>query len=321
MKKNLRRVLFSLCLAFSLVALFGALWGESLLFDASASGEPSSNNPRYAVNLVQPKFGGALEANSTQAERGSRVTITVTTEDGYTFNGLTVVDEEDNPLDITDLGGNKYRFIMPKGPVTVSGSFTWNSPYGDVANDDPNRDGIEFATNNGLMNGTGGGNFDSDAVFTRSQLVTVLWRMAGTPEAEGEGLAFSDVDPNGFYIHALAWATSTGVVSGYPDGRFGPDDPVTREQLAVLLHRRAVADGLVAAEEPAETDETADADTTEEADPLAAYPDAAQVALYARDAMVWAMDRRVLIARDGMLLPIRDCTRGEVATALYRVWG
>lgn len=309
MKKNLLRVLFSFCLAFSLVALFGALGGTGLLFDACASDEPSPNTDtvRYAVNLVQPAQGGALEVNFPQAERGSRVTVTVTTEEAYTFSSLSVTaDSDSSPLEVTDLGGGKYRFIMPKGSVTVRVTLNWDNPYTDVTPNDPNRDGIEFATNNGLMNGTGGGNFRADDTFTRGQLVTVLWRLAGTPEAEGD-VTFSDVDPNGYYIHALTWAASTKLVSGYPDGSFGPEDPVSREQLAVLLYRRAVADELDV--------------TVEQEDLLAAYPDGETVAIYAKEAVAWAMDRKVLAARDGMVMPSQDCTRGEVATALYRIWG
>lgn len=320
MKKNLVRVLFSLCLAFSLVALFGALCGDSLLFDASASGAPSPSSGEatlYAVNLVQPGQGGTLEVNFPRAERGSRVTVTATVNENYTFASLSVTADSDNsPLEVTALGNGKYRFIMPKGSVTVRAELNWNNPYGDVDPDDPNRDGIEFASNSGLMNGTGGGNFRANDTFSRGQLVTVLWRLAGTPETTAE-VAFPDVDPNGYYIHALAWASSTGLVSGYPDGTFGPEDPVSREQLAVFLYRRAAADGLDVTVSPAEID----AETGEALDPLADYADGESIALYAREAVTWAMEKGVLTARDGLVMPTRDCTRGEVATALYRIWG
>ncbi len=159
---------------------------------------------------------------------------------------------------------------------------------------------VEYAVQNGLMNGVGGDQFNPEGSMTRAMLVTVLWRFEGEPEA-GKN-TFSDV-PNGqWYTDAVAWAAANGVVNGVGNNRFAPEGKITREQMATILYRYAEKKGI---------------DTSKRAE-LGAFPDAKQVSAYAKDPVQWAVAEKIINGSDGKLLPQGDATRAQVATILMR---
>ena len=159
---------------------------------------------------------------------------------------------------------------------------------------------VEYAVQNGLMNGVGGDQFNPEGSMTRAMLVTVLWRFEGEPEA-GKN-TFSDV-PNGqWYTDAVAWAAANGVVNGVGNNRFDPEGKITREQMATILYRYAEKKGI---------------DTGKRAE-LGAFPDAKQVSAYAKDPVQWAVAEKIINGSDGKLLPQGDATRAQVATILMR---
>ena len=159
---------------------------------------------------------------------------------------------------------------------------------------------VEYAVQNGLMNGVGGDQFNPEGSMTRAMLVTVLWRFEGEPEA-GKN-TFSDV-PNGqWYTDAVAWAAANGVVNGVGNNRFDPEGKITREQMATILYRYAEKKGI---------------DTSKRAE-LGAFPDAKQVSAYAKDPVQWAVAEKIINGSDGKLLPQGDATRAQVATILMR---
>ena len=159
---------------------------------------------------------------------------------------------------------------------------------------------VEYAVQNGLMNGVGDGQFDPEGSMTRAMLVTVLWRFEGEPEAGTN--TFSDV-PNGqWYTDAVAWAAANGVVNGVGKNRFDPEGKITREQMATILYRYAEKKWI---------------DTSKRAE-LGAFPDAKQVSTYAKDAVQWAVAEKIINGSDGKLLPQGNATRAQVATILMR---
>ncbi|MDD6643669.1 MAG: S-layer homology domain-containing protein [Firmicutes bacterium] len=161
-------------------------------------------------------------------------------------------------------------------------------------------DAVEYAVENNLMNGVGGGNFDPEGSMTRAMLVTVLWRYEGEP-AEGEN-TFTDV-PNGtWYTGAVAWAAANGIVGGVGNGKFDPNGIITREQMATILFRYAQKRGL---------------DTSKRGD-LSVFPDSGKVSSWAKDAMRWAVAEKIINGSDGYLLPRGNATRAQVAALLMR---
>lgn len=317
MKKNRFRALICLCLALALIPLISLVGGDTAQaqdcaltsdspysYSPNTDGSGSGSASSYAISVTDP-VGGTLTPSARHAKYNAQVTITAEAAENYVFNSLTVTTEKGRVLELTDLGEGRFTFKMPRSKVIVTGQFTWVAPFEDVAADDPNRDAIHFVYENNLMNGIGGGSFGSEKDFTRAQLVTVLWRLAGEPTPETLA-PFTDTDPNGYYTAALAWCYETGLVNGYPDGRFGPSDPVTREQLAVFLSRFAAAQEL---------------DMTINADVLADCADADAIAPYALESVQWALTRGALKTTGGKLNPAVTAARGEVAFALYLLWG
>ena len=163
-------------------------------------------------------------------------------------------------------------------------------------------DEIVEAVWRGLFNGTGTDTFEPDAQMTRAMFVTVLWRSAGSPDAQHEA-GFADVAADAYYAKAVAWAVETGVANGTGENRFSPDEPVTREQLATFLYRYAQAQGI----------------TLEKTKPSASFTDAGEIHTYAKDAMTWAVETGLLGGYpDGTIRPNAAATRAECAVLLLR---
>lgn len=174
-------------------------------------------------------------------------------------------------------------------------------PFTDVPEDAWYREAVEYAHTNGLMAGTAGGTFAPDAGLTRGMLVTILHRMENRPAAPVSG--FSDVESGKWYAEAINWAAANGIVVGYSDGRFGPDDSITREQLAVILYRYAGYKN---------DDIAAGAD-------LSFYADASAIGAYAKDALAWANGKGLINGDGNLLMPQGQATRAQTAAILMRL--
>ncbi len=173
------------------------------------------------------------------------------------------------------------------------------TPFLDVPDDAWYAPGVSFAYENGMMNGTGAGKFSPDGTATRAAVITILWRMSGSPSVERE-LTFSDVDDAAWYAGAVRWAVSTGVMTGYSEDEFGPDDRVSREQLAVIIYRYT------------------DASISEET-VLERFEDLADLSDWARNGMGWAVSLGIINGTDETTLsPRSGATRAQLAAILQR---
>lgn len=181
-------------------------------------------------------------------------------------------------------------------------------PFADVSADDYYYDAVLWAVRRGITAGTDAAHFSPSADCARSQLVTFLWRAAGKPKAEQAEQAahFSDVAADAYYAEAVRWAASLGIVTGYSDDCFGADDPITREQMAVMLYRFAKALGI---------------ETAQSGAPAQGFDDFEQVSAYAEEAVTWAANAAILRGADNRLMPQAPCTRAQIVTMLNRLLG
>lgn len=159
-------------------------------------------------------------------------------------------------------------------------------------------DGIDFMVRNGYMNGVAADTFDVEGSLTRAQLVTILYRIAGEPETSA-AIPFADVADGQWYTKAIVWAAENGIVKGVNETTFAPDDPITREQIAVILYRYAHEENT-------------------EDGKLTSFPDAKDISGYALEAMNWAVARGLINGSDGKLLPQDTATRAQIAVILAR---
>lgn len=207
-------------------------------FDRNSSGGSYDSKPTYRPDVEQPE-GGAVSVAPRNPEQGDKVTITPNPGEGFQVGDVTVTDPKGNEVEVTDNGDGTFSFIQPNGNVTIEVTFAENAqpplPFADVPEGAWYEDGGRYVYENGLMAGVSASQFDPDGTTARGQLVTILWRLAGSPAADSPA-DFTDVAEGDWYAQGAAWAARWGVASGYGDGRFGPDDPITREQLAVMLY-------------------------------------------------------------------------------------
>lgn len=266
---------------------------------------PSNSRQTHPVTIEQGKHG-RLTVNRPSAPAGVTVTITASPDDGYELGDLTVVGRNGDEIDVKYEGDNQYSFRMPVGGVTIRAEFTPRGQYGsfgDVARGDYFFDAVEWAAEQGIMDGVGGGLFAPHSACTRAQLVTILYRLEGSPAASAN--PFNDVARGSYYEKAVAWAAENGIVTGYSDGLFGPNDRITREQLASILYRYAQYKKL---------DVSVGEDTN-----ILSYNDATRISDYAFPAMQWACGAGLLKGANGDLLPKNTATRAQMATILYRL--
>ena len=262
--------------------------------------------PSYGVSA--PKAAnGTVSVSPANAVKGATVTVTVTPDKGCTLETLTVTDKDGNSLPLNDKGGGKYTFTMPGSAVTVTATFMEDNAmlnfFVDVPASAYYYDAVLWAAENGITGGTDAVHFSPDASCTRAQLVTFLYRAAGSPVVN-YAMDFSDVSGDDYYAEAVRWAASLGIVGGYGDGSFGSGDTVTREQVAVMLYRFAKAQSK---------DVSVGEDTN-----ILSYTDALSISDYAFPAMQWACGAGVMQGTDGSLLPQDACTRAQIATLLFR---
>ena len=267
----------------------------------------SSGSTTYAVTAPDAE-NGTVRVSPSRASRGTTVTITVTPDEGYELESLTVLDSRDNEIALTDKGDGKYTFTMPSGRVTVEASFAEIAPeplpFGDVDDGDWFADAVRFVYESGMMNGVSKTDFAPHATTSRSMIVTILYRLEGEPVVD-YAMDFTDVAGDAYYAEAVRWAASEGIVGGYGGGLFGSDDAVTREQLAVILYRYAVYKGY---------DVSIGEDTN-----ILSYADFADLSEYAIPAMQWACGAGIVNGTsESTLAPQGEATRAQVAAMLMR---
>lgn len=264
--------------------------------------------PRYDV-AVSDGAHGSVTVSPKSASKGSTVTVTVTPDKGYTLETLSVTDRNGSALNLTDKGGGQYTFTMPSGPVTVTATFmddnTMLNFFVDVPAGAYYYDAVLWAAEGGIVTGTDAVHFSPDASCTRAQLVTLLWRAAGSPVVN-YAMNFNDVDSGTYYAEAVRWAASEKVVEGTTAETFAPDAAVTRAQVVTMLYRFAKAQGM---------------DTTQGGMAIREFDDFDAVPAYALEAMDWAVNAGVLKGDNNRLLPQDNCTRAQIVTMLYRALG
>ena len=215
-----------------------AVWED---IPASSGGGGGGGRTSYAVSTGKTgKTGnGTLSLSDTTARRGDTVTITVKPDKGYTLETLTVTDSRGSALTLTDKGGGKFAFTMPSGSVTVNATFMEDNSilnfFVDVPASAYYYDAVKWAAEQGITGGTDENHFSPDASCTRAQIVTFLWRAAGSPVVNYI-LPSEDVAESSYYAEAVRWAASQGIVSGVSPTRFGPDLPCTRAQAMTFLY-------------------------------------------------------------------------------------
>ena len=259
--------------------------------------------------VIEESQHGKVTASPDRAEAGSTVTLTVTPDSGYVLDTLTVTGSEGKKLKLTAQSNGRYTFAMPDSEVTVKAVFTERTQKPcDGGADCPSHgftdldvgawyhEAVDFVLGNHLMNGFGNGLFGPNAQLTRAQLTQILYNREGKPAVTG-GSKFTDVDKNAWYSDAVNWAVANGIVGGYGNGKFGPDDNITREQLAVMLWRYAKS--------PAATNKKLD------------FKDAGETSNYALDAIRWAVENGIINGKgNGILDPKGQATRAQTAQML-----
>ena len=271
----------------------------AMTYRKSSGGDDS--DPTYAIEVGEDIRNGTVTANRRYAERGDTVTITVKPDDGFKLDDLTVTDKNGNELKLTDKGNGKYTFKMPAGKVTVSATFAPEKTAADYFADVPANsyyaDAVLWAAKNGITGGIGNGLFGPNQPCTRAQIVTFLWRAAGSPEPKSMS-SFSDVSADSYYAKAVAWAVENGITTGTGDGKFSPDATCTRAQSVTFLFR---AIGKLV-------------------DSKAEFSDVLTDSYYA-NAVAWAVENGVTNGiGDGLFGPDNSCTRAQIVTFLFRAY-
>ena len=259
-----------------------------------------SSRPRYDVTIPSKPENGSVTVDPERARSGSRVTVTVTPDSGYKLGELVVTDKDGKKLELTDKGNGQYTFTMPSGKVEVAAEFVKEvevSPFADVATDAYYYDAVKWAVEKGITNGVSETLFGPDQACTRAQIVTFLWRAAGSPEPKS-GSSFADVAADAYYAKAVAWAVENGITKGTSETTFHPDETCTRAQGVTFLYR---ALGKLAAAQAGFTDVSADS--------------------YYADAVNWAAENGVTKGISETLFgPDGSCTRAQIVTFLYRAY-
>ena len=282
---------------------FGVSWVKYAAPSGGGSGGSGGSgggifNPAYNI-MVERTMNGSITVSPSSAAKGSTVTIMVYPDRGYELEMLMVMDKKGSELDLRKWGG-EYSFIMPAGDVTVRARFVEEAPtqsFADVSTDAYYYEAVKWAAKNGITGGVGNGLFAPDAPCTRAQIVTFLWRAAGSPEPKNAS-SFSDVPASAYYARSVAWAVENGITTGTGNGGFSPDATCTRAQSVTFLYRALSA----------------------RAEGTAEFRDVPKNAYYA-DAVAWAAANGITTGIGGGLFgPDNDCTRAQIVTFLFRTY-
>lgn len=269
----------------------------------------SSSTPTYSVILPGRVEGGTVTAKKSYAEEGETFRFTVTPDEGWELDTLSVTDNRGTELDVKYEGDSVYSFKMPARRVEIQVSFREippeSLPFTDIADNAWYADAVRYVYKHGLMAGTSATTFAPDVTTSRSMIATILWRMAGSPVVN-YAMTYTDVAQGQWYSEAVRWATSEGIVGGYGNGLFGTNDPITREQFAAMLYRFAQEQGY----------EVSIGENTN----ILSYTDVADLSEYAISAMQWAVGAGIINGTgDGSTLsPQGQATRAQAAVMLMR---
>ena len=259
----------------------------------------SSSRPSYSITTPDKTENGSVNISSTSAKRGSIVTITVTPDAGYVLDELTVTDKDGKDVALTKKSDTEYTFVMPTGKVEITPSFVKQTPSQacvDVKTGDYFYDAVQWAVGKGITNGTSAETFSPEDPCTRAQIVTFLWRAAGSPVVN-YAMDLSDVAGDAYYAEAVRWALSEGITTGTSADQFSPDATCTREQAVTFLWRAAGSPAVSGG---------------------SAFEDVGADAYYAR-AVAWAAQNGVTNGISQALFGTgSDCTRAQIVTFLYR---
>ena len=275
--------------------------------NASTPGGNPGGNPgggtTYPVNA--PAVDNAnVAANPSPAQPGQTVTVTVTPDEGYEASGVTVIGPGNVTVPVTDNGNGTYTFVMPEGGVTVNATVTPIQqpvfPFVDVPADAYYRQAVEYMYELGLIQGTSETTFGPMLASTRGQVVAILYRLEGSPAVNGSN---PFVDATADWVQAaVLWASQNGIVEGYNDTAFGPDDAITREQLAAILYRYASYKSY---------------DLTVTGD-LSIFNDASDVATWSHTPLAWAVGKGLIQGSNDLVNPQGSAIRAQLALVLMR---
>ncbi|WP_418925913.1 S-layer homology domain-containing protein [Dysosmobacter sp.] len=257
---------------------------------------------RPSTNPVQTEVSkdpdGTVSLSKTSAAKGDKVTITVKPERHYEVDEVIVRDSKGKQLAVKDNGDGTFTFEMPADKVTVEPTFTWVNPFADVANSAYYVDAVEWMLKREVTQGTTDTTFSPNLNCTRAQIVTFLWRAAGSPAPKGTA-DFADVSTGSYYAKAVAWAVENGITGGTGNGLFSPDAACTRAQSAAFLYRAAGSPAVSGS---------------------AGFSDVAANAYYAQ-AVAWAKEHGITDGIGGGLFgSANDCTRAQIAAFLWRLY-
>ncbi len=278
----------------------------------SSSG-PSNNLRKITVDEAEH---GTVKPDRTSATAGQTVTLTAVPDEGYVLDSLTVTDEKDSQISLTTVSGSKYTFVMPGKKVTITATFVPDDSASEAYDCDggvncPSRaftdldtgkwyhEAVDYVLIEKMMNGFGNRLFRPNGMLSRAMLVQILYNREGHPQVE-EKTGFTDVPSNAWYANAVYWAAANDIVNGFGNGLFGPDVPITREQLAVILWRYM---------------------GSPKAEATFDFSDASDMSNYAVEALRWAVANKVVNGHsDGRLDPKGTATRAQVAQMLMNLF-
>lgn len=270
---------------------------------------PSSGGSSSYTITTEDTDNGVISVSPSRASAGRTVTITVDPDEGYVLDELTVTDANGNEIDLTRVSETEYTFTMPRSRVTIEAAFVEinhadtcpSADFTDVDMDAWYHDAVDYAIENGMMNGVGNNLFAPESNLNRAMLVQVLWNLEGNPEASII-TEYSDVASDAWYYNAVQWATAENIVGGYGNGIYGPEDDITREQMALMLYRYAQYKGY---------------DTTQSGADVQNFADYEDISDWALEGVTWAVNAGLLNGKgSGILDPTGNATRAEVAQIL-----
>ena len=271
------------------------------------NGGSSGGSSSYPITVPSKTENGTVTVSPKNASAGSTVTITVKPDSGYVLETISVTDKNGNDLKLTDKGNGKYTFTMPASKVEIKVTFMEGNSvlnfFYDVPNDAYYYEAVKWAAENGITGGIGSSLFAPNQPCTRAQIVTFLWRAAGSPVVNYL-MPFTDVDEGAYYAEAVRWAASTGIVTGLTETTFGTDSVCTRAQAAAMIYRCAQAQGK-------------------------GFTGAWMFHLPFTDVPEWAYESVAWCYMNGVttgvsetfFAPGNDCTRAQIVTFLWRAFG
>lgn len=277
---------------------------DTVIPKRQSSGGSSSSS--YPITAPAKTENGSVSVSPKNASKGSTVTITVTPDSGYVLETISITDKNGNDLKLTNKGNGKYTFTMPGSKVEVKVTFMEDNSvlnfFYDVPNDAYYYEAVKWAAENGITGGVGNSLFAPNQPCTRAQIVTFLWRVAGSPVVNYL-MPFTDVDEGAYYAEAVRWAASTGIVTGLTETTFGTNDGCTRAQAAAMIYRCAQAQGK-------------------------GFMGAWMFHLPFTDVPEWAYESVAWCYMNGVttgvsetsFAPDNDCTRAQIVTFLWRAF-